>query len=265
MTINNVQDLAGNPVANTTRSFAGFTVQQGVVGLEVWDNIGGAAVADLRNNARYPNEPDVDYVTTTLDSFLVIPAVPDKNTYGGRFRAWLTPEATADYEFFVRSDGGSELRVSTDDKFDLLDDPNATPTAADTSAGDTFQEPGVDESVSLPVRLEKGKKYALQAIWKESNGADYLQVAWRKVGDATPADQLKPIASKFLSYYGPGAALHVEPKITKISFAGGKVSIEWTGAGLQSSDDLKSWKDEAGAASPFSVTPTGAKFYRAKN
>lgn len=266
LTINNVEDLAGNPVAaNTTRSFAGFTVQPGVVGLEVWNNIGGAAVADLRNNARYPNEPDVDYVTTTLDSFLVIPATPDKNTYGGRFRAWLTPEETADYEFFVRSDGGSELRLSTDDKFDLLDDPNALPTAADTSAGDTFQEPGLDESASLPVRLEKGKKYALQAIWKESNGADYLQVAWRKVGNATPADQLQPIPSKFLSYYGPSAAPQIEPKITKVSFQGGKVVVEWTGAALQSSDDLKTWKDEAGAASPFSVTPAGTKFYRAKS
>jgi hypothetical protein len=268
LTINKVEDLAGNPVAaNTTRSFAGFTVQQGVVGLEVWDNIGGAAVADLRNNARYPNEPDVDYVTTTMDSFLVIPAVPDKNTYGGRFRAWLTPEETADYEFFVRSDGGSELRISTNDKFDLLDDPNATPTAADTSAGDTFQEPGVDQSASLPVRLEKGKNYALQAIWKESNGADYLQVAWRKVGSSTPADQLQPIPSKFLSYYGPGAAPQVQPptKITKISLQGGKVVVEWTGAALQSSDDFKTWKDKAGAASPFSVTPAGTRFYRAKN
>jgi hypothetical protein len=86
------------------------------------------------------------------------------------------------------------------------------------------------------------------------------------VGDATPADQLQPIPSQFWSYWGPGASTPVvEPKITKVSFEGGKVVITWTGASLQSSTDLKTWTDEGGAASPFSVTPTGRKFYRAKN
>ena len=129
VTINNVEDLAGNKVAsNTAVGFNGFSVQTGAVGLEVWKNIGGGAVADLRNNARYPNDPDVDYVTTTLDSLLVIPALPDINTYGGRFRAWLTPEETAEYEFFLRSDDTSELRLSMDDKFDNLGDRTAHPT-----------------------------------------------------------------------------------------------------------------------------------------
>lgn len=266
ITINGVEDLAGNKIAaNTTVNFNGYSVQPGVVGLEVWKNIGGSAVSNLRDNARYPDDPDVDYVTTTFDSFLVIPETPDLNTYGGRFRAWLTPEETAEYEFFVRSDGGSELRVSLDDKFDLLDDPNEIPAAADTSTGDTFQEPGLDESVSFPMLLEKGKKYAVLAIWKESNGADYLQVAWRKVGDLTPADQLTPIPSKFLSYYGPGAAPQEDPKITRITLQAGKVVLEWTGNTLQSSDDLKTWKDEPAASSPLSVTPVQSKFYRVKS
>ncbi len=264
-TIAKVEDRAGNPVAaNTTARFTGFTVQSGFVGLEIWKSIGGGAVQDLRNNERYPASPDADYSTTTFDSFLVIPAVPDNNTYAGRFRAWLTPEETGDYEFFLRSDDQGELRLSSNDKFDLLDDPNELPLAADTSGGD-FQEPGVDPSTTeLPVRLEKGKRYAMQAIWKEGNGSDYLQVAWRKVGDATPADQLKPIPSQFLSYYAP-ANPPEEPKILGIALQAGKVAITWSGKGLQSSVDLVTWKDEAGAASPFSVSADGNKFFRAKN
>ncbi len=265
-TINNVEDLAGNKVpANSALSFAGFTVQTGTVGLEVWNNIGGSAVADLRNNTRYPNQPDVDYATTTLNSELVIPVTPDKNTYGGRFRAWLTPEETGQYEFFLRADDQGELRISADDKFDSLDDPNGTPDATDTTAGDTFQESGMDQSTSLPINLVKGKKYAIQVIWKEANGTDQAQVAWRKVGDATAADQLQPIPSKFLSYYGPGAAIATPGKFTRFALQSGKVILEWTGTTLQSSDDLVTWKDETGAASPLTITPAQRKFYRVKD
>lgn len=267
VTVNNIEDLAGNKIAsNATGNFTGFSVQTGAVGLEVWKNIAGGAVQDLRNNTRYPNEPDVDYVTTTVDSLLVIPAVPDNNTYGGRFRAWLTPEVSGQYEFFLRADDTGELRISTNDKFDALDDPNGTPDAVDTTIGDTFQEPGVDGSTSLPIQLEKGKKYAIQAIWKEGNGTDHLQVAWRKLGDATPADQLQPIPSKFFSYYGPGVApVSGQPKFTKFGLQLGKLFLEWTGGTLQSSDDLKTWKDETGTVSPLSVTLAQAKFYRVKN
>ncbi|MBM3834768.1 MAG: hypothetical protein FJ403_16145 [Verrucomicrobia bacterium] len=265
VTINNIEDVAGNKVtANSTSRFNGFTVQTGVVGLEIWKNITGGAVQNLRDNTRYPNDYDVDYVTTTLDSLLVVPAVPDLNTYGGRFRAWLTPEESGQYEFFVRADDQGELRISLDDKFDNLDDPNGNPDAADTSAGDTFQEPGLDNSTSAPIQLERGRKYALQAIWKEGNGGDYLQVAWRKVGNTTTADQLKPIPSKFLSYYGPGATPVNDQKIT-VSLQTGRVTLSWASGTLQSSDDLKAWKDEAGVTSPLSITPAAKKFYRVRN
>jgi hypothetical protein len=267
VTLNNVEDIAGNKIAaNTSKSFNAFSVQTGTVGLEVWNDITGDPVSDLRGNARYPNQPSADYVTTTLNSLLVIPATPDKNTYGGRLRAWLTPDVSGDYEFFLRADTQGELRISTDDKFDNLDDPNGTPDATDTTIGDTFQESGVDNSTSVPISLVKGKKYAIQVLWKESNGTDYAQVAWRRVGDTTPADQLQPIPSQFLSYYGPGAALPEPGQITRIVLQGGKVILEWTGGtALQSSDDLVSWKDETGATSPLSITPAQKKFYRIKN
>ncbi len=207
----------------------------------------------------------MDYATITLDSFLVIPAVPDINTYGGRFRAWLTPEETAQYEFFIRADDQGEFRISLDDKFDTLDDVSITADAVDASIGDTFQESGFDLSTSVPIPLQKGKRYALQVIWKEGNGTDYCQVAWRKVGDTAAAADLLPIASKFLSYYGPTASTAPEPKITKISLQSGIVVLEWTGLTLQSTDDLNTWVDESGATSPFNVTPTQKRFYRVKN
>lgn len=262
VTVKNIQDIAGNPVsANAGGTFPAFSVQTGTVGLEIWRDVAGGAVLDLRNSPRYPSAPDVDYATTTLNSELVIPSGP-LNTYGGRFRAWLTPEEAGEYEFFIRADDTGEFRISLDDKFDNLDNPDILPDAVDTSAGDTFQEPGVDLSTSVPIALEKGKRYAIQAIWKEGNGNDYCQVAWRKVGDATPADQLQPIPSRFLSYFGPPAAAQAE---LKISYDGTQVTVRWTGPVLQSSDDLVTWRDEVGAANPLLVTPVGKKFYRVRN
>ena len=270
LTVNNLEDIAGNKIpANSTLSFNAFTVTSNAVGLDIWKNIGGSTVQNLRDDLRYPASPDVDYVLPTLDSFL-LPALTnaDNNTYGARLRAWLTPEQSGDYEFFIRADDQGELRVSTDDKFDNFNDVdfvlNNLPEAADTTAGDTFQETGIDASVSLPVSLVAGRKYALQVIWKEGNGGDYVQVAWRRVGDPTPADQLQPIPSRLLSYYGPGGGGSVLPEITRIAFQAGRINLEWKGT-LQSSDNLTTWTDETTLTSPQLITPTGKKFYRAKN
>ena len=265
VTANDIEDLAGNRIpANSKKEFTGFAIVKGAVGLEIWYNIGGGAVNDLRSNARYPLDPDLDLVTTALDSYLAIPAVPDINTYGGRFRAWITPSESGEYDFFLRADDTGELRLNqVDDSFEQIDDPNLnTPIAVDSTGGDPFQEPGIDGSTTAqPIFLEAGHKYAIQAIWKEANGPDYLQVAWRLAGDPTPAAELLPIPTEFFSYYGPPSL----PKITKVALESGKVIIEWSGAALESSADLKTWKEEMGATSPFSVTPVGHKFYRAKN
>ena len=265
VTINNIEDVAGNKLpANSSSTFHSFSLTTNVVGLEIWKDISGGAVADLTNNVRYPSDPTVDYTTTTFNSTNVFADGPN-NTYGGRFRAWLIPEETGDYEFFLRADDTGDLRISADDKFNDLDNPDRVPDATDTLIGDPFQEPGIDLSTSVPIHLEKGKRYAIQAIWKEGNGNDHLQVAWRKVGDTTPADQLQPIPSKFLSYYGPVAVDGAQPRITRIALENGNVTIAWTGTVLQSSSDLKTWTDETGLTSPTSVSPQGIKFYRVKN
>ncbi len=249
--VTGVEDVAGNAVPAASLPIAGYTVQAGTVGVEVWKNLTGGAVSDLRASTRYPAEPDADYSATSLDSTSVVPDGPD-NIYGGRMRAWLTPEETADYEFFLRGDDAAELRVSPNDRFDDLDSPDGVPDAIDSTAGDTFQESGFDASTSVPIRLEKGRRYAIQALWKESNGNDHCQVAWRKVGDATPADQLLPIPAKFLSYYGQGI-LASEPKIVRSGLQNGRYFVEWSGGRLQSSTDLRLWKDESGVTSPASV------------
>jgi hypothetical protein len=287
VTINDLEDLAGNRVvANSTGRFAAFSVQQGVVGLEVWNNTaaGNTNPDDLQIDPRYPDSPDEEFVTTTFDSEEAIPNGP-KNTFGARFRAWLTPTETGAYEFFLQSDGGSEFHISEDDDFALLEDLERFPDAL-APGGSLFQEPGFDDSASFPIDLKVGSRYAIMVLWKESNGPDYCQLAWRNLNDtATFAEDLQPIPTEFLSFYGPTEvpALPEPPTlpptlppvpgqpseagvITGISLNGGNVILEFTGAGLESSSDLIGWALVAGATSPHSVAADGEKqFFRGAN
>jgi hypothetical protein len=233
VTVNQVEDVAGNPIlSNASASFTAYEIRSGAVGLEIWYNSGTSGeVSSLRNNGRYPANPDVDYSTSTLNSLPVFPS-DVYNTYGGRFRAWVTPEETGLYEFFIRAVTTGEFRLSLDDKFDNLDDLEQTPTAVATSSLSQFQEPGVDASVSEPIQLEKGRRYAVQALWKRSNTAgDHLQIAWRKVGDLTPAEELQPIPSRFLSYYAPLEDSGGVPPVITIAFQNGQAVLTWAGQG----------------------------------
>ena len=259
--INNVSDVAGNKVpTNSKADFVSVSVVKGVAGLEIWKNLGGGAVNDLKNNARYLEGSDVDYVTTTFDSTLTIPDNTE-NTYGGRFRAWITPEVTGEYEFFLSADDTGELRISLDGSFDNIDSVDNTPIAVDSTLAPGFQETGVDGSTSAFIPLEAGVSYAIQAIWKETNGTDFCKVAWRLAGDPTPAAELLTLPSAVLSYYGLGGTT---ANVRRISLTAGKASIEWAGARLEVSDDLLAWTPIAAAANPYVVNATGRKFYRAK-
>jgi len=259
VTINGQQDVAGNPLAAaTTVGFTAFDTRAETVGLDLWFGFAGGTVASLRNDARYPAGFDIDYTLGTLDSTILLPSGPN-NAYAGRFRAWVTPAETGDYEFFLNADEVAELRVSVNDEtFDNIDSPDITPDAVDTNTNNTFDETG-SRATSAPITLVAGQRYPLQVIWVEVNGADYCKVAWRRVGDPTPASELPTIPSQFLSYYGPKPA-----RINSITLGEEKVLIEWIGSALETSDDLQSWSEVKGAASPLAVVPKGHSFYRAR-
>jgi hypothetical protein len=53
-----------------------------------------------------------------------------------------------------------------------------------------------------PIPLVANQRYFIQVIYKEGGGGDYAQVAWRRVGDTTPAASLLPIPGEFLSAAG---------------------------------------------------------------
>lgn len=259
--VSGVKDLAGNASAtNTQTTVTAFNLLPGAVGLEIWNSVLGGAVGDLLGDPRYPLEPDRDFSTTAIDSIPVIENGP-LNTYGGRMRTWLTPLVDGEYEFFLHSDDTGELKLGLDDSFEALESPDTLPIATDTIGGDGFQEPGFDASTSLPIALSGGQRYALQVLWKEGNGSDYAQVAWRIVGDSTPAAELTPIAGTLLSYYGAGGA--PAPAIG-IERSGASLVITWSGGTLESSLNLRTWTPQPAAISPLTLTPSQPTFYRVR-
>jgi hypothetical protein len=193
---------------------------------------------------------------------------------------YITPKETASYNFFISSDDASQLWLSTDDT-----EANLALIAEEIGCCQAFLEPnpdgggwhdngsGMGQTTLTAVPLTAGKKYRVRVIYKEGGGGDYAQVAWRKDGDATAANKLKPITSEFLSstveMLGPPAAPVSGGPTLKFSVSGKDLTISWspTGGTLQSTPAFGAgavWTD-AGTANPATVTiGTGTAFYRVK-
>src|SRR5687768_1862290 len=159
---------------------------------EVYTNIMGVAVTDLTGSPSYPVSPARTFYMPSFDTRTVYPD-DSHNDYGARLSGFVTPTETAEYEFFLRSDDASQLFLSPD-----ADPANLQMIAEEATCCGPFEETGAPET-SQPVGLQAGQRYAIQALLKEGTGGDYLQVAWRKVGDTNPAAQLTPIPIAFLS------------------------------------------------------------------
>jgi len=218
LTVNNVTDLSKNKVATDSKvTVYSYVLQStGVLKFSAWSGITGAAVQDLYNDARFPAEPEVVAGALSFNSRTVY-ADDSHENYGGMIEGVYTAPESGDFDFFLRSDDGSELLISTDDKPE-----NLGVVAFELGCCDGFKEPtAVDqtETTASPITLVKGKKYFIRAVYKEGGGGDYVQVAMRKTTDGTPASLLTPLAAKDFSVAGgvpvnpQGAFLAISPAV----------------------------------------------------
>jgi hypothetical protein len=266
LTVNNVQDIAGNPVAaGTTVPFTSWGLVPERVRIALYRGIPGTAVSELVNHENYPANPDEVFylggMTFGEPTF--------GNTYGDNFgaelRAFFIPEESGTYRFFIRSDDASQLFVSPDANF--LDPLADWPTAEETGCCAAFQEPD-DPRTSEPITVQAGQRYALLFVVKEGGGGDWGQVAIRSEGDTTPANQLQPLRSQ-VYWFGPEPAVQPgEFEISDVSLSAGNIVISWEGEGVLEAADsvLGPWDPVEGAtASPASVPATGAQqFFRVR-
>ena len=160
---------------------------------EVFQDIQTDTLAELRESKQFAGEPDV---RDTVDLFETPRDVAEH--YGTRLSGFLVPPITGDYVFYLCTDDHGELSLSTDESPD-----NKRPISmVDGWAKYRQWEELSEESVSAPVRLEQGKRYWLEAIFREGTGEDHLSVTWQVPGGRPPLNGDPPIPGDFLEHDG---------------------------------------------------------------
>jgi hypothetical protein len=194
--VKGVIDTSKNAIAAGTEAvfYSYLLSKDGALRFAAWTGIGGNAVQALFDDPRYPATPDITGAVFSINSREVLPT-DSLESYGAIMEGFITPAESGDYDFMLRSDDGSELFLSSDDK-----EANLASIAFESGCCDAFKEPGTgDETTLAPIALVANKKYFIRVVYKEGGGGDYGQVAWRKTTDKTPAASLQPIPSRFLS------------------------------------------------------------------
>ena len=118
--------------------------------------------------------------------------VDANDNYGVRVRGFVCAPATGNYTFWIASDDNGELWVSTDDNPDNKKKVAFVPGWTNAREWTKFAS-----QKSAQIRLEKGKKYYVEALMKEGGGGDNLSVGWT----LPDGKQERPIPGSYLSPY----------------------------------------------------------------
>jgi hypothetical protein len=103
-------------------------------------------------------------------------AVNRWNNYGSLMSGYLHPPVTGDYTFSVYADDNAVVSLSTD-----ADPANRVKLCSATVSG-MHNYAKSPKQKSKPIRLEKGKVYYIECLFKAAGGADYMGVAWERKG-----------------------------------------------------------------------------------
>lgn len=151
-------------VVPTSQLFSGH---RGSLTSERYDNIFGATVGALTSNADFPNNPDA---VTALSSF---ESSSTGDLLGQRVRGFLHAPETGPYQFFLSANDSAELWLSNS-----ADPSDRQLIASVNSATDPQQWDAHASQSSSVVLLAAGQQYYIEALHKESSGADHLAVGW---------------------------------------------------------------------------------------
>ena len=156
---------------------------------EVFSGIGGGSVADLTNSPAFPNNP-----TTTNIVLTGFEAPSDvEDNYGQRMRGYISPPVSGKYTFWIASDDGSSLYLSTDS--DPVNCRLISWVGAWTSSREWTKEANQQ---SVPITLVAGDNYYIEALQKEGGGGDNLAVRWLRPDGVDEG----PIPNSYLLPFG---------------------------------------------------------------
>jgi aryl-phospho-beta-D-glucosidase BglC (GH1 family) len=203
---------------------------------EYWLNVQGNTVASLTGNASYPNSPTGSEQLTSLEG-----ATNAGDNYGARIRGYLHPLVTGAYTFWLASDDGGELRLSTSDN------PANASRIAYVDGWTNSREWGKYASQrSAAINLTAGQKYYVEVLHKEATGGDNFAVSWQGPGIAQAV-----IGGNYLSPFVPSPGGNFTLTLTKAGTGSGTVTSAPSGINCGSTCS-------ASYASGTSVTLTAA-------
>ena len=204
-----------------TAQAAAPAVPQGVITAKTFLNIQAASLGEFTSNARFPDQPDfVTYAPyfemNATGDINILPPLDSAEHYGGQLVGYFYPPATGDYVFYVSSDDGSNLYLSTDDSpaNKKLIVKEAGWSDSRQFRGDVFGVSTVEAKCSsrftdtewpsrdtvnggAKITLEANRAYYIEAVFSEGVGGDNLSVA---VQDPLGLiDPTKPIPGKYLA------------------------------------------------------------------
>ncbi|MHC4437608.1 MAG: PA14 domain-containing protein, partial [Planctomycetota bacterium] len=219
----------------------------GTAVMDRWENIATTDINTLKDNPKYPNNPDV---TETVNEFLWDGA--DLSDYGARIEGWLYVPDTGDYTFWLACDDQGELWLSNNDDSSnaqmiayVKDPPPATGGWTNLNEWTKYAS-----QKSEPVALVAGEKYYIMAIWKESGGGDHCHVAWE--GPGIPDRTTIPGSN--LSPFEPVSAFGAKPSNNATGVTQTPV-LQWK-PGLQAtSHEVYFGTDQAAVANATKASP----------
>ncbi|MEI6341633.1 MAG: YDG domain-containing protein, partial [Verrucomicrobiota bacterium] len=168
LSANQAGDALREAAAEVTTTFESVALTGGGILREVFEGIQGSTTEDLVNHPLYlSGATSVSVMTGFLET------TDRADAYGQRFRGTFIPPVGGDYTFWIASDDGSDLYVSTDDS------PANRVRIAGVAAWTGFREWGWEGGQrSAPVTLSAGRAYYMEVLHKEGGGGDSLSVRW---------------------------------------------------------------------------------------
>ncbi len=180
-----------------------------------WLGIPGSSVSSLTSNSAYPDNPDGSELLTSFEG----PTDWAEN-YGSRVYGFLYPPVSGDYTFWIATDDGSELWLSSDH-----DAANASLIASVPSWASPRQWDKFPEQQSATISLQAGQVYYIEVIHKEGAVLDNLAVAWQYPGqsqvviDGAFLSPVGTLANQDPSIVNPGDQTSTESDVVNLSIS----------------------------------------------
>lgn len=162
-----------------------YAAERGSISSHVWNGVTGNEILDLTSVTEFPNSPDSVVSVSDFESSSDV-----GDNFGRRMVGYVHAPTTGPYTFFISGDESAELWLSN-----TQSESEKTLIASVDTATDPNQWDLDASQKSVAVYLAAGQKYFIEALHKESSGADHLAVGWIKPG----SDSIEVISGEHLS------------------------------------------------------------------